>query len=43
VASALETFSAELDRHQRGQCVGTSGEPFLPVPASVARSEEDWL
>jgi NADH:ubiquinone oxidoreductase subunit F (NADH-binding) len=43
VASALETFSAELDRHQRGQCAGTSGEPFMPLPASVARSEEDWL
>jgi NADH:ubiquinone oxidoreductase subunit F (NADH-binding) len=43
VASALRTFAAELDRHGRGQCGATNAAPFLPVPQSAARTEEDWL
>lgn len=43
VASALQAFAAELDRHDRGRCVATNAAPFLPVPQSVARTEEDWL
>jgi NADH:ubiquinone oxidoreductase subunit F (NADH-binding) len=34
VASALRTFAAELDRHQRGRCSGTGTRPFLPVPGA---------
>ncbi|MGH3167240.1 MAG: NADH-ubiquinone oxidoreductase-F iron-sulfur binding region domain-containing protein [Trebonia sp.] len=43
VKSALRTFAAELDRHERGQCGATSAAPFLPVPQGTARTEEDWL
>lgn len=43
VASALDTFGAELERHERGQCGAMRHQPFLPVPASTARSEEDWV
>lgn len=43
VTSALRTFAAERDRHERGQCVATSEAPFLPVPRTTARGEEDWL
>ena len=43
VGSALETFAAEIDRHQRGHCGALRHEPFLPVPAGAARSEGDWL
>jgi NADH:ubiquinone oxidoreductase subunit F (NADH-binding) len=38
VDSALRTFAAELDRHQRGRCSGTSTRPFLPVPAERNRT-----
>jgi NADH:ubiquinone oxidoreductase subunit F (NADH-binding) len=43
VRSALRTFAAELDRHQRGRCSATSAKPFLPVPAVTARTENDWI
>lgn len=43
VRSALETFAGEVERHMRGQCGAMRREPFLPVPADVARTEEDWL
>jgi NADH:ubiquinone oxidoreductase subunit F (NADH-binding) len=43
VRSALITFAAEVSRHQRGQCTGTSKRPFLPIPHGSARSEEDWM
>jgi NADH:ubiquinone oxidoreductase subunit F (NADH-binding) len=42
VRSALVTFSAELDRHQRGKCSATKHTPFLPVPAGAPGSDEDW-
>jgi NADH:ubiquinone oxidoreductase subunit F (NADH-binding) len=42
VRSALTVFSAELRRHADGQCTATSRRPFLPVPAEVAVSDEDW-
>ena len=42
VRSALITFAAEVSRHQRGQCTGTSKRPFLPIPHGSARTEEDW-
>ena len=42
VRSALITFAAELDRHERGRCSATSTAAFLPVPHGSARTEEDW-
>jgi NADH:ubiquinone oxidoreductase subunit F (NADH-binding) len=43
VRSALATFAAEADLHERGRCSAPRhGHPFLPVPAETARSEEDW-
>lgn len=42
VRSALTVFSAELRRHADGRCTATSRRPFLPVPAEVAVSDEDW-
>ena len=43
VRSALITFAAELDRHERGQCGAANPRPFLPIPRGSARTEEDWL
>jgi NADH:ubiquinone oxidoreductase subunit F (NADH-binding) len=43
VRSALITFAAEVDRHKRGTCSGTSTTPFLPIPRGSARTEEDWI
>ncbi len=43
VRSALRTFAAEVDRHQRGRCSATVTRPFLPVPREAARTEEDWI
>jgi NADH:ubiquinone oxidoreductase subunit F (NADH-binding) len=42
VRSALITFAAEADRHQRGRCSATSARPFLPIPGNPARTEQDW-
>jgi NADH:ubiquinone oxidoreductase subunit F (NADH-binding) len=43
VRSALVTFAAELDRHERGRCSATNTSAFLPIPHGCARTEEDWL
>jgi len=43
VRSALITFAAEVSRHQRGHCTGTSTRPYLPIPHGAARTEEDWM
>jgi NADH:ubiquinone oxidoreductase subunit F (NADH-binding) len=43
VRSALRTFAAEVDRHQRGRCSATVTRPFLPVPKDAARAEQDWI
>jgi NADH:ubiquinone oxidoreductase subunit F (NADH-binding) len=43
VRSALTTFAAELDRHERGRCGATNSRPFLPIPRETARTEEDWI
>jgi NADH:ubiquinone oxidoreductase subunit F (NADH-binding) len=48
VASALRTFGAELDLHRTGRCSVPAGgprnaAPFLPVPATTARTEADWM
>jgi NADH:ubiquinone oxidoreductase subunit F (NADH-binding) len=43
VRSALRTFAAEVERHQRGRCSATVTRPFLPVPKDAARAEQDWI
>jgi NADH:ubiquinone oxidoreductase subunit F (NADH-binding) len=43
VRSALITFAAELDRHERGRCSAANSKPFLPIPRGSARTEEDWV
>jgi len=43
VRSALRTFAAEVDRHQRGRCSAGVTRPFLPVPKDAARTEHDWI
>ncbi|MGH3245135.1 MAG: NADH-ubiquinone oxidoreductase-F iron-sulfur binding region domain-containing protein [Trebonia sp.] len=43
VASALRTFAAEVDRHQRGRCSATVMRPFLPIPRDAAQTERDWI
>jgi NADH:ubiquinone oxidoreductase subunit F (NADH-binding) len=43
VRSALITFAAELDRHERGRCSAATAKPFLPIPRGSARTEEDWI
>jgi NADH:ubiquinone oxidoreductase subunit F (NADH-binding) len=43
VSSALRTFAAEVDLHQRGRCSATSRRPFLPIPKDAARTEKDWI
>jgi NADH:ubiquinone oxidoreductase subunit F (NADH-binding) len=42
VRSALQVFSAELRHHADGLCSAASQRPFLPLPADVAASDEDW-
>lgn len=42
VSSALRVFADEIDRHARGQCTGSSQQPFLPLPAEPALDEADW-
>ena len=43
VRSALRTFAAEVDRHQRGRCSAGVTRPFLPIPKDAARTEHDWI
>jgi NADH:ubiquinone oxidoreductase subunit F (NADH-binding) len=42
VRSALTVFAPEIARHARGQCSATNRKPFLPLPAGLPTSEEDW-
>jgi NADH:ubiquinone oxidoreductase subunit F (NADH-binding) len=42
VRSALTVFAPEIARHAGGQCSATNHRPFLPLPAGMPTSEEDW-
>ena len=47
VRSALTVFAPEISLHARGQCsashhAATNRRPFLPLPAGLPTSEDDW-
>jgi NADH:ubiquinone oxidoreductase subunit F (NADH-binding) len=42
VGSTLRVFAAEIDHHAHGHCTGTSGRPFLPLPADPPLDDADW-
>jgi NADH:ubiquinone oxidoreductase subunit F (NADH-binding) len=42
VRSALGVFADEMGHHARGHCTGTSGRPFLPLPAEAPLDDADW-
>jgi NADH:ubiquinone oxidoreductase subunit F (NADH-binding) len=42
VRSALQVFAAEIDHHGQGYCTGTTGRPFLPLPAEPPLNDTDW-
>ena len=42
VGSTLRVFAAEIDHHAHGYCTGTSGRPFLPLPADPPLDDADW-
>ena len=43
VRSTLTVFEHELSLHARGHCSATNHAPFLPLPAAMPVSEEDWI
>jgi NADH:ubiquinone oxidoreductase subunit F (NADH-binding) len=42
IRSALRVFAAEIDHHEQGYCTGTTGRPFLPLPAEPPLDDTDW-
>ena len=42
VRSALEVFATETGPPHPGQCTGSSGRPFLPLPSDLALNDADW-
>jgi NADH:ubiquinone oxidoreductase subunit F (NADH-binding) len=40
--SALTVFADEVALHEAGRCSAGTTQPFLPIPAASAASEEDW-
>ena len=44
VRSALTVFEDEVRRHERGKCVATTDQPFLPLPtpSNAPQTEGDW-
>jgi NADH:ubiquinone oxidoreductase subunit F (NADH-binding) len=43
VRSTLSVFAPEISLHARGQCAKTSSAPFLPLPAAMPTTEDDWI
>jgi NADH:ubiquinone oxidoreductase subunit F (NADH-binding) len=42
VRSTLTTFAPEISLHARGHCSATNRTPFLPLPAGMPTTEDDW-
>ena len=42
VRSTLTVFAAEIALHANGQCSATDRTPFLPLPAGMPTTEDDW-
>jgi len=42
VRSALTVFAPEISLHGRGHCSATNRTPFLPLPAGMPTTEDDW-
>ncbi|MGH3231029.1 MAG: NADH-ubiquinone oxidoreductase-F iron-sulfur binding region domain-containing protein, partial [Streptosporangiaceae bacterium] len=43
VRSTLTMFAPEISLHARGHCSATNRRPFLPLPAAMPTTEEDWI
>jgi NADH:ubiquinone oxidoreductase subunit F (NADH-binding) len=42
VRSALKVFARELGLHEQGRCSAATRRPFLPLPAGMPTTEDDW-
>jgi NADH:ubiquinone oxidoreductase subunit F (NADH-binding) len=42
VRSTLTVFAAEIAVHAQGRCSARDRSPFLPLPAGLPTTEEDW-
>jgi NADH:ubiquinone oxidoreductase subunit F (NADH-binding) len=43
VRSTLTVFAPEIARHAQGHCSATNSKPFLPLPAAIPSTEDDWI
>ena len=43
VRSTLTVFAPEIARHAHGHCSAANRRPFLPLPAAIPSTEDDWI